>query len=221
VELKPLIIVSFYLVCILSSLTYASTDLGGVIANTGTPSGAPCAVCHGAQGEGNSAAGFPRLAGLSQGYLVKQLNDYIAGRRISPVMFPNVKELTPEQVEKVAIYYANLPVSNMQSQGDDPLGIGKTLVEKGDWSRYLPPCGTCHGMDSGGVGASFPALAGQHEVYLVQQLQSWKKGTRHNDPLGLMSSIAKRLSDEQIQALAHYLASLPAPETDVESLVNE
>ncbi|MDO6695085.1 cytochrome c [Aliiglaciecola sp. 3_MG-2023] len=219
--MKVLSIIALSLFCLFSAVSYADADSGAAIANVGDGSGAPCAACHGMQGEGNQMAGFPRLAGLSQGYLVKQLNDYIEGRRISQIMAPNVNDLTSEQVEEVATYYANLPVTKSEALTVDPSGIGKILVESGDWHNYLPPCASCHGVDSAGVGAVFPALAGQHATYIMQQLQDWKTGTRNNDPLGLMSNIAKRLSDEQIQAVAHYLTSLEPKATKAKSSIND
>ena len=52
-----------------------------------------------------------------------------------------------------------------------------------------------------------PRAAGQHPEYIVKQLKAFKTGTRTNDA-GTMTSVAKTLSDEDIENLAHYLASL-------------
>lgn len=172
---------------------------------------APCLACHGMDGAGNAAGGFPRLAGLDAGYLRKQLLDYREGRRSSAVMAPNVARMSDQQIEDVAAYYAALDGGEPEAAEITPeqQALGQQLVERGDWDAYVVPCNSCHGPNSQGVGATFPALAGQHASYLSQQLQAWKTGERHNDANNLMLAIAARLSDEQIQAVAAYLSQQP------------
>lgn len=172
---------------------------------------APCLACHGLDGAGNAAGGFPRLAGLDVGYLRKQLLDYREGRRSSAVMAPNVARMSDQQIADVAAYYASLdipPVTPVELPEAQRV-LGEKLVERGDWNSYLVPCKSCHGPGSQGVGATFPALAGQHASYLSQQLQAWQRGERHNDADDLMLAIAARLSEEQIAAVAAYLAQQP------------
>lgn len=54
----------------------------------------------------------------------------------------------------------------------------------------------------------FPRLASQHADYLNTQLMAWKNGTRSGDPLNMMGTIAKNLTDEEIENLSYYFASL-------------
>ncbi|MBT00030.1 MAG: cytochrome c4 [Oceanospirillaceae bacterium] len=197
--------------------TAGAVHAQGVVANgqavvmKGDGSGAPCLACHGMDGAGNDAAGFPRLAGLDADYIAKQIRDYNAGSRVSPIMQPNVDNLSEQQIQDVAAYYAAQPVPTATSNSDAELvASGEVLATRGDWDNYIPACESCHGPDSQGMGATFPALAGQHPTYIKQQLMAWRSGTRYNDPNQLMTGVAERLSDTQIEAVAAYLGSLQA-----------
>ncbi|MBV0934467.1 c-type cytochrome [Marinobacterium weihaiense] len=184
---------------------------GQQVAMQGDGSGAPCMACHGMDGAGNNAAGFPRLAGLDAAYIAKQIRDYNAGTRVSGVMQPNVDNLTEQQILDVSAYYAAQPVPKAQTGGDaELLALGEKLAKRGDWDNYIPACESCHGPDNQGVGASFPGLAGQHGNYIKQQLNAWRSGARHNDPNQLMTGVAERLSEQQIEAVAAYLGSRQA-----------
>ena len=75
------------------------------------------------------------------------------------------------------------------------------------------PCNTCHGPGSNGVGGVFPALAGQYAPYLIKQLQDFRQGVRGNDPQQLMSTVALRMTDAEIAAVAAYLESVSPTST--------
>ena len=175
---------------------------------------ATCVACHGSKGAGNTAAGFPRLAGLGQSYLLEQLNAFTAGTRQNAVMQPIAKAL--QQVQRVALaaYYSGLPptvaVAHPPSADARPADTGAWLSARGRWADGLPACSQCHGAAGLGVGQSFPALAGQPAAYIAGQLQGWKHGLRPPGPLALMVLIAAKLSDADITALADYYAGLPA-----------
>ena len=70
----------------------------------------------------------------------------------------------------------------------------------------MPGCYQCHGEQGQGVASHFPAIAPQSALYVVNQLREWKNGGRHNDPQGLMRSVAERLSEDDMNAVAAYLA---------------
>lgn len=187
---------------------------GQAIAQQGNGQGAiACLSCHGPQGEGNAAGGFPRLAGLPAGYLSHQLRSYRDGTRQNPMMQPFALALTDEDIQAVSAYYAslededvNLPTSY---QAAAPENTAEWLAERGDWENTIPACNQCHGPNGQGVGDTFPPLAGQHASYLAAQLNAWRNGTRSNDPNGLMQGIAERLSEEQIGLITAYYATLP------------
>ncbi|MGD8587385.1 MAG: c-type cytochrome [Chromatiales bacterium] len=190
----------------------AEVETGKQLAMQGNGKGAaPCVGCHGADGGGNAAANFPRLAGLDGDYLAKQLQDFISGTRNNPIMQPIASALSKQEIDDVAAYYASLPLPQRSTQAQAVTSdSGKQLVELGDWNSVVPACIQCHGPGARGVGMHFPALAGQHAGYIESQLQAWRQGTRKNDPNQLMKGVADRLDDSQVKAVSAYLASLPS-----------
>ena len=190
-------------------------DAGAAIAAHGTASGVPaCSSCHGARGEGNDAAGYPRLAGASPTYLKAQLTAFAEGTRHNPVMQPFAKALTQAEQDAVAAYYAKLVAPQAKARPADnaavePSQAGAWLALRGRWRDELPACSQCHGADGSGVGEHFPALAGQPARYIAEQLQAWQQGLRPPGPLGLMPHVASKLSSGDIAAVAAYYAGLP------------
>jgi cytochrome c553 len=197
---------------------------GQAIAANGNGRDAPaCSACHGEHGEGQPAAAYPRLAGLDSGYLVGQLNAFAQGSRDSVAMGPTAKALSPDERQAVATFYAGLDAAKAEEPtkpDEKAVAIGRSLADRGDWSKGLPGCGACHGASGQGVGKTFPKLAGQSAEYIASQLQAWKDGKRTDDPLHLMTGIASKLNDDQVAAVAAYYASLPvvaAPTTPLGS----
>lgn len=200
----------------LASGAYAAggnPERGAQLAAQGDGSGAPCLACHGADGSGNNAGGFPRLAGLEAAYLAQQMLDYNSGDRVSPVMQPNIDNFDEQQIRDLAAYYAAMPVPETTTPAnvsDEVLALGEKMANQGDWDNYIPPCSSCHGPGNRGVGETFPAIAGQHPNYIRSQLNAWKNNQRNNDPNQLMTAVAERLTEEQINAVAAYLGSQSA-----------
>jgi cytochrome c553 len=196
-----------------------ANEPGRQIAANGTSNGvAACAGCHGANGEGNASANFPRIAGQPAGYLQRQLRHYADGSRDHPVMTPIAKGLSEQQAAAVAGYYAVLkPSSAKPVRMPDSAAIrrGQLLANIGDEKIGVQSCANCHGPGAGGQPPNIPALAGQHRGYLEASLAAWKNATRKTDASRQMNTIAKRLSDADIAAVSAYFAALPAtpPET--------
>ena len=207
------------LILFLSSIgnsTYAAgPETGSGLVRQGNATGATaCVTCHGADGAGNAASGFPRLAGLDAGYLKKQLLDFQNGRRSNALMEPIAKGLSAAEASAVAAYYAAQKTGAAAQAAGDPqmLARGARTAQRGQWEKTVPACVSCHGPGGRGIGAHFPALAGQHASYIVAQFGAWRDGSRRNDPWELMQSVAERLSEEDIAAVAAYFASLdPEP----------
>ncbi|NDY97041.1 c-type cytochrome [Wenzhouxiangella limi] len=179
----------------------------------GAAAAVTCNACHQADGSGKNIPGgesWPRLAGLNAAYIAKQLQDYKSGTRTNASMMPFASMLDEQQIADVAAYYAGLPAtpgSGGESADQSMLDRGKQLARRGDWSEYIVSCASCHGPDNRGAGAVFPGIAGQHAGYIKAQLQAWQEGTRNNDPQDLMGSIARRMSDEDMHAVAVWLAN--------------
>lgn len=172
------------------------------------PAAMACLGCHGPDGKGIAAAGFPRLAGLPAGYLSKQLHDFRSASRKQPVMEPLAKALDDAEIEAVSTYLAKLPAdaaagTRRQQIANDPVA---RLAIYGDWRRLIPGCVQCHGPGGSGVGEHFPPLAGQPAAYLVAQLNAWRDGSRSNDPNQLMVNVAKAMTDAEVKAVADYFA---------------
>lgn len=185
-------------------------------AKAGEQAAAVCVACHQADGSGMNMPGgesWPALAGLNANYLFKQIQSMKTdGKRTSPSMMPFANMLNEQQAKDVAVYYSQLPSKAGKFSEDataQQLEHGKKLATEGDWDRYIVPCSTCHGPDNLGAGDAFPRLAGQHAGYLADQLKAWQTGKRNNDPQHLMLAIAERLNDDDIRAVAEWLARQP------------
>lgn len=189
--------------------------LAGRIAAEGNGKGAAgCSSCHGAQGQGQAAAGFPRLAGLEASYIKAQLELFQQETRKNPVMVPMAKPLSAEEINALAAYYAAMPAA-ADPTGPKPdaeeLRRGESLVRYGRWSDDVPACVSCHGKQLNGLSTTFPSLVGQPAAYLRSTLTQWRTGDRKGDPNDLMGSVARRLTDRDIADAAAYLSSLPLP----------
>jgi cytochrome c553 len=183
-----------------------------------------CSGCHGALGVGRPEKDTPRLAGHPRFYLHKQLKDFAAGTRQSEKMEPVARSLTPEQREAAAAYYGSLVfVPYPPPPEADPAVVqeGGILSAVGADEREIRACEICHADAGVGLAPSFPYLAGQYTYYTARQLRAWKKGIRRNDPLDVMAEIAKRLSEEEIDALALYFARVRPPSGKVSSPIPE
>lgn len=176
-------------------------------AETGAVKAAVCKACHGQNG--NSAnPEWPSLAGLGADYLADQLKNFKDGKRTSPVMMPNAMTLTPDDMADLAVYFDGLVNTGLEA---DPSywRSGEKLYRGGDAAHGIPACMACHGPSaSGNEAAKFPALRGQQSVYVVKQLNDYAAGARKTGPNGIMQTIAKRLSADDMRDLASYLQGI-------------
>ncbi|WP_162130143.1 c-type cytochrome [Novosphingobium sp. AP12] len=171
---------------------------GEVIAFSGGEGGAShaCATCHGLKGEGDGRL-TPRLAGLDDGYLHRQMDDYANGRRQNPAMRAVVRRLSGEDRAKVAAYYAALPPTGTALAGISPL--------------YRERCSGCHGAAGEGRDAANPRLAGQSPAYIAAQLEAWRSGKRRGDGMGEMLAISRALTPAEVDLLASHAEAALQP----------
>lgn len=189
----------------------AFTASGRVIAMSGGDGGAAnaCVTCHGFAGQGDGAE-TPRLAGLDQGYLHRQLDDYARGRRGHKPMHAIAEALSAEDRAKVSAYYAALPYAgSAAAPSSDP--VGRALYLRGDPSRGLPSCASCHGRNGEGLGAGNPSLAGQSAIFIATQLRNWRDGYRYGEALGQMTRVSRLLAPGEVDRVAAYAAGVGAP----------
>jgi cytochrome c553 len=75
-------------------------------------------------------------------------------------------------------------------------------------AKGIAACASCHSPNGAGMPAQFPRLAGQYAEYTAAQLKSFRAGERANDPNSMMRTVAARLSDKEVSAVAEYIAGL-------------
>jgi cytochrome c553 len=174
-----------------------------------------CVTCHGQQGQGTSNDYFPRIAGKPASYLFNQLRAFRDGSRHYAPMNYLVAYLTDDYLREMAQYFAALrpPFAPAQASAlpANLLERGRTLVQNGDGSRQIPACIACHGAGLTGMEPGIPGLVGLRPNYISAQLTRWGTGERRAAAPDCMHRIAGRLSDPDIQAVAGWLGSLPAP----------
>ncbi|MCT8164405.1 MULTISPECIES: c-type cytochrome [unclassified Pseudomonas] len=169
---------------------------------------AVCGACH--NPDGNSLApNFPKLAGQGQRYLEKQLHDIKSGKRTVLEMTGMLTNFNDQDLADIAAYFS----SQKGSVGAaDPKLVerGRSLFNGGDLEKGMPACIGCHSPNGAGIAlAGFPHLGGQHAQYVTKQLTDFREGNRTNDGDAMtMRTIAGKLSNHDIEALASYIQGL-------------
>ncbi|HEX8610342.1 MAG TPA: c-type cytochrome [Telluria sp.] len=164
-----------------------------------------CASCHGAAGNSTIAAN-PKLAAQFAAYTHKQLIDFTTPNRVNPVMTTYAKMLSDDEKKNIAAYLSTQTVKPGAAKNKDTILLGKTIYRGGIPGTGVAACASCHGANGNGIPAQFPRLAGQHQDYTVSQLQAFKGGARKNSVQ--MTTLAKRMSDDEMKAVADYIAGL-------------
>ena len=194
--------------------------------DAGKEKAAACVSCHG--DSGNSVVStFPKLAQQHSSYLIKQLVAFKNGTRKNPMMSPAAMGLSHQDMSDLAAYYAaqkisanELPVVDDDDEKPaatkadvDPLQAviaqGSDLYRNGDLSREVSACIACHGpFGEGNKPAAFPALKSQHADYLIKTLTDFKTDVRSNNPENMMHMIAKKMTAEEIKAVAYRISMM-------------
>lgn len=185
---------------------------GTVIAAQGTPAGAPaCAQCHAFNGVSDGSGAFPRIAGQSSHYLAEQLRSFASGGRMNALMTPIAKALSPDDIADVSAYYASIKAPFLPLKPGDAalLKRGEELAKVGSAAERIQNCDNCHGPGGAGEPPTIPYLAGQYAHYTAFTLQMWREGYRNTAPES-MGIIARKLSDQDIAAVAAYYQSIHA-----------
>ncbi len=166
-----------------------------------------CGGCHGV--DGNSLVpNFPKLAGLPLEYINKQLNDYKSGVRKNPTMAPMASTLSAEDMLNVAAYFSSQTPTPGTAKDPALVAAGQKVYKGGNMGSGLPACASCHGPKGAGIPAQFPRLAGQHSDYTLIQLRDFRTGERANDGAKMMQTIAKKMTEQEMKAVAEYVAGL-------------
>ncbi|HJV87818.1 MAG TPA: c-type cytochrome [Noviherbaspirillum sp.] len=164
-----------------------------------------CIGCHGPNGN-STIVQNPKLAGQVEQYIVKQLADFKTPQRTNPVMSAIAKTVSDVDAKNVAAYLSAQKPAPGAAKNKDTVELGKKIYRGGIPEKNVPACAGCHGATGNGIPAQFPRLAGQHQEYTIAQLTNFRAGTRNNSVQ--MTTIAKRMLDDEIQAVADYVAGL-------------
>jgi cytochrome c553 len=177
-----------------------------------TIAGQVCSACHGADGNSAQAAN-PNLAGQHAQYIAKQLanfkpQDGKPAERPSAIMAGMVANLSADDMRNLGAYFESQKAQPRAARDARLVKLGQTIYRGGIAAKGVAACTACHGPTGAGIPAQFPRLAGQYAEYTAAQLKAFRSGERGNDPNRMMRAIAERLSDQEIDALADYIAGL-------------
>jgi cytochrome c553 len=159
-----------------------------------------CTACHG-EGGISQIENMPSLAGQHDQFIQWQLVFFRAGTRKNEQMQPVVEQLNNEDIRNLGAYFATLTPARAKAD-ENP-----DLSRKGAQAATGRRCASCH-TDNFAGGKAVPRVAAQREDYLVKALRDYKSGVRSGGGMAAMASVAFSLSEEEIEALAHYLAHL-------------
>ena len=185
-------LVAAFLFLVFSTAARADADAGKKKAGA-------CVTCHGP--DGNSVSGeYPILAGQTARYIYLQLKDFKEGRRSNGLMAPFLEKLTRDDMLDLADYFSTQKPKPIAFKPDPK------RVARGKKKADEVLCTMCH---LGGMKGQneIPRVAGQYPEYVIKQLKAFKARTRTNDA-GNMTSVSQTISEQDIDDLAHYIASL-------------
>ena len=172
-----------------------------------------CAACHGVDGNSPSPTN-PTLAGQGPEYIALQLQHFQSGVRANPIMQGMAATLKPDEMKALGIFFSQQKPKGLAAK-DAALAIaGQRLYRGGDIASGMPACAACHSPDGVGLPKNYPRLAGQYSEYTYTQLKAFRDGERGSDKEGkdyngkIMATVAARMSDPQMKALAEYASGL-------------
>ncbi len=171
----------------------------------GQEKAATCMACHVADGTRGLPAN-PILQGQHAEYIVKQLTEFKAGKRVNAVMSGMAAALTPEDMVNIAAFYNSKPAVPGAARNKDTVALGEKIYRGGIASKQVPACAGCHSPTGAGMPAQYPRIGGQHADYTELQLTTFRSGARGNS--AQMMAIAARMSDKEIKAVSDYIAGL-------------
>lgn len=191
-------------------------------AEAGATKAAACAACHGLDGNATDPTLYPRLAGQSERYIAHQLALFKSGERVNPIMYPFASALSAQDMRDIGAYFSTKPsgagiaddtvIASGPNAGMKFYEVGQKLYRSGDPARSVPACMACHGpTGAGNPGPAYPHVGGQQAWYTARRLQEYRTGTttvRDTTLYNVMSTVAKPLTDEEIQSLSSYMQGL-------------
>jgi cytochrome c553 len=167
--------------------------------------GAVCAACHAADGNSTTPVN-PKLAQQHPEYLVKQLQEFKAGKRANAVMSGMVAALSDDDMRNIAYWLASKQAKAGFAKDKDTVALGERIYRGGIADRQIAACAGCHSPNGAGIPAQYPRLSGQHADYTTAQLTAFRDGVRKNSVQ--MMGVAAKMNDREIKAVADYISGL-------------
>ena len=193
----------------LSGAVYSSDAPKGNVSAGESIFSSTCEMCHGPQGNSTDTQ-YPKLAGQHADYIAYQLKSFQDGVRSNAIMSGMASSLSPKDIADVSAYLAAQTMVPGPADTYKP-ELGKSIYEHGLSKFDMPACISCHGPDGMGDAAKmYPRIGGQHAQYVVQVLTGWHNGQPWGDSphAKLVVQVAKKLTIEQINAVASYVQGL-------------
>jgi len=180
---------------------------GSTLYSNGDPSRGilACVACHGAAGN-STITQNPKLAGQHDAYIQKQLHNFKGPDRNNAIMTGIAKALGEDDVRNIAAFLEQQKPAPGSARNKNTVDLGKKIYRAGIAEKHVPACAGCHGPNGAGIPAQYARIAGQHQDYTIAQLTNFRTGTRANS--AQMTAVGKRMSDEEMQAVADYIAGL-------------
>ena len=166
---------------------------------------AVCSACHGADGNSSIPAN-PKLAQQHPQYVIKQLQEFKAGKRKNAIMMGIAATLSEDDMRNIGFWVTSKPAKAGFAKDKDLVVLGERIYRGGIADRHVPACAGCHSPNGAGIPAQYPRLSGQHADYVVTQLTAFRDGVRQNSLP--MTQVAAKLNDREIKAVADYIAGL-------------
>ncbi|MEN1728785.1 MAG: c-type cytochrome [Pseudomonadota bacterium] len=175
----------------------------------GQAKSAICAACHGVDGNSVVTA-WPKIAGQHSEYIARQTRMVRDEQRSVPEMYPLVVNLTDQDIDDIAAYFAEQALS--PGVADEALvELGQQIYQAGNKETGVPACSACHGPSGNGIlGAQYPVLRAQHADYTISRLNRYRDGQANLDDSYslIMVGVAQHLTDEEITAVSSYIEGL-------------
>ncbi len=181
-------------------------------AEAGKAKSAPCAACHGADGNSVNPT-WPKLAGQGAHYIYEQLQRFKDGTRDNALMAPQAAALSEQDMHDLAAYYS-AQTGTPGAADPELVELGEAIYRGGIISKDVTACTACHLPNgAGNPPAKFPKLSGQHAAYTESRLVAYRAVDptleKNIDPaVSIMVSVTERLTDHEIEALAQYIQGL-------------
>jgi sulfide dehydrogenase cytochrome subunit len=162
-----------------------------------------CAGCHGTLGA-SAGPSMPNLAGQSKKAFIDSMKGFKSGERPATIMGRLAKGYSDAEIVAMADYFAK------QKPRSYPQTVDAKKAERGGMLQEKH-CNRCHLDDGQDFKDDAPIMAGQWLKYMQLQMNEYASGKRKMSEK--MADKVKQLSNDDMDAIAHFYASQKQGET--------